>query len=37
MDKNSEKYNLKEFEGKGFVNECLDEFDANVAKKEDDF
>ena len=37
MDKNSEKYNLKEFEGKGFVNECLDEFDTNVAKIEDDF
>ena len=34
MDKNSEKYDLKEFEGEGFVSECLEEFDANVAKVE---
>lgn len=37
MDKNSEKYNLKEFEGEGFVNECLAEFDANVAKVEAEY
>ena len=34
MDKSSEKYDLKEFEGEGFVSECLEEFDANVAKVE---
>ena len=37
MDKNSEKYNLKEFEGEGFVSECLEEFDANVAKVEAEY
>ena len=34
IDKNSKKYDLKEFEGEGFVSECLEEFDANVAKVE---
>ena len=37
MEKNSEKYDITAFEDEGFVNECLDEFDANVAKVEDDF
>ena len=37
MDKNSEKYDLKEFEGEGFVSECLEEFDANVAKVEAEY
>ncbi len=34
MEKNSEKYDITAFEDEGFVNECLDEFDANVAKVE---
>ena len=37
MDKSSEKYDLKEFEGEGFVSECLEEFDANVAKVEAEY
>jgi hypothetical protein len=37
MDKNSKKYDLEEFEGEGFVSECLEEFDANVAKVEAEY
>ena len=37
MEKNSGKYDITAFENEGFVNECLDEFDANVAKIKDDF
>lgn len=37
MEKSSEKYDITAFEDEGFVNECLDDFDANVEKIEDDF
>lgn len=37
MDKSSKKYDLEEFEGEGFVSECLEEFDANVAKVEAEY
>ena len=37
MEKNSGKYDITAFEDEGFVNECLDEFDANVAKVEAEY
>ena len=37
MEKNSEKYDITAFEDEDFVNECLDEFDANVAKVEAEY
>ena len=37
MEKNSEKYDITAFEDEGFVKECLDEFDANVAKVEAEY
>ena len=37
MEKNSGKYDITAFEDEGFVKECLDEFDANVAKVEAEY
>ena len=37
MEKKSEKYDITAFEDEGFVKECLDDFNANIAKVEAEY